>query len=182
MPTMTTIQINRAPVMTLWAVVVAERLGHPHDEALTLGRAVTGLNAYSKAKAIGLVRADEKEPAEAKANAKPSKRPDTVELLGRQVPVVKTKDGWRAVAKDAPLQPNAVERYLESKFKDALPIFRKAMEKLAASMPPKMLEHEAYGLYEKFRPEIPAGEAGWGKAGVLSVATIEVLARKTATN
>jgi hypothetical protein len=31
------IQINRAPVLTLWASVVAERLGFNHDEALSLG-------------------------------------------------------------------------------------------------------------------------------------------------
>ena len=29
------IKINRAPVLTLWAAVVAERLGFDHDEALT---------------------------------------------------------------------------------------------------------------------------------------------------
>jgi hypothetical protein len=33
------IRINRAPVLTLWAAVVAERLGFGHDTALTLGRA-----------------------------------------------------------------------------------------------------------------------------------------------
>jgi hypothetical protein len=32
------ISINRAPVLTLWAAIVAERLGFTHDEALTLGR------------------------------------------------------------------------------------------------------------------------------------------------
>ena len=37
------IKINRAPALTLWAAVVAERLGF--DEALTLGRAVAGLNS-----------------------------------------------------------------------------------------------------------------------------------------
>jgi hypothetical protein len=37
-------------------------------------------------------------------------------------------------------------------------------------------------LYELFGPEIPAGEAGWGKAGVLSIATIEALVSKTSTN
>ena len=42
------IMINRAPVLTLWAAVVAERLGFEYDEALTLGRAVAGLNAYPK--------------------------------------------------------------------------------------------------------------------------------------
>jgi hypothetical protein len=179
---MKTIEINRAPVMTLWAVVVAERLGRPHEEALTLGRAVTGLNAYSKAKAIGLISAAEKEPREEKARAKPAKRFDTVELLGRRVPIVKTKEGWRAVAKDAPLEPGAVERYLSSKFKESLPLFTAAMRKLAASRTPKNLELEAYSLYEKFRPEIPAGEAGWGKAGVLSIATIEALVSKAHSN
>jgi len=38
-----TISINRAPVLTLWAAVVAQRLGFNEDEALTLGRAMTGL-------------------------------------------------------------------------------------------------------------------------------------------
>jgi hypothetical protein len=41
--------------MTLWAAVVAQGLGHHHDEALTLGRAVAGLNAHSKAKRRGLI-------------------------------------------------------------------------------------------------------------------------------
>ena len=36
------LQVNRAPVLTLWAAVVAGRLGHPYDTALTLGRAVAG--------------------------------------------------------------------------------------------------------------------------------------------
>jgi hypothetical protein len=46
--------VNRAPVLTLWAAVVAEVLGFEHEEALTLGRAVTGLNAYSKGVSLGL--------------------------------------------------------------------------------------------------------------------------------
>ncbi len=32
------VMINRAPVLTLWAAVVAEVLGFEQDEALTLGR------------------------------------------------------------------------------------------------------------------------------------------------
>lgn len=41
------LQINRAPVLTLWVVVVAERLGYDESAALTLGKAVAGLNAQS---------------------------------------------------------------------------------------------------------------------------------------
>ena len=44
---MKTISINRAPVLTLWAAVVAQRLGFAEDEALTLGKAVAGLNAQA---------------------------------------------------------------------------------------------------------------------------------------
>ncbi len=41
----TTISINRAPVLTLWAAVVAQRLGFGWDESLSLGKALAGLNA-----------------------------------------------------------------------------------------------------------------------------------------
>ena len=52
-----TISINRAPVLTLWAAVVAERLGFEWEEALRLGRAVAGLNAYAKGVRLGLFSA-----------------------------------------------------------------------------------------------------------------------------
>ena len=45
--------VNRAPVLTLWAAVVAEHLGHPWDTALTLGRSVAGSAARVKARNIG---------------------------------------------------------------------------------------------------------------------------------
>lgn len=170
---MNELAINRAPVMTLWAVVVAERLGHPRALALTLGRAVAGLNAASKSNAIGRTRerdADDVQPA------KPAKAAKTVALLGRAVPVVKTREGLRAVASGEPLAPAAVEKYLSSKFGAALRPVREAMEALARSRAPAALAHEAYALYEAFRPEIPAGEAGWGAKGSLSLAAIKKLA------
>jgi hypothetical protein len=49
------VMVNRAPVLTLWGAVVAEVLGFEQDEALTLGRAVAGLNAYSKGASLGLL-------------------------------------------------------------------------------------------------------------------------------
>ena len=58
------IKINRAPVLTLWAAVVAKRLGYDEDTALTLGKAVAGLNAQSKGKKLGIYEEkseDEKE-------------------------------------------------------------------------------------------------------------------------
>jgi len=46
-PAIRKVTITRAPVLTLWAAVFAERLGFDHAEALTLGRAAAGLNAYA---------------------------------------------------------------------------------------------------------------------------------------
>jgi hypothetical protein len=40
-----TISINRAPVLTLWAAVVAQRLGCDEDESLSLAKAGAGLHA-----------------------------------------------------------------------------------------------------------------------------------------
>ncbi len=52
---------NRAPVLTLWAAVVAEVLGFDRDEALTLGRVLAGLNAYLKGVSLGLFQPTPKE-------------------------------------------------------------------------------------------------------------------------
>jgi hypothetical protein len=39
------IRVNRAPVLTLWATVVADRLGYPPEKALTRGRFIAGSSA-----------------------------------------------------------------------------------------------------------------------------------------
>ena len=170
-----TIKINRAPVMTLWATVVAERQGNPPDTALTLGRAVAGLNAQSKARRLGLV--EEKQP-EAEPQ-RPARKPKTVTVLGRAVPVAATKDGLRATSKDEPIKPETVKRYLASKFGEALPEARAAMEALALAYSPKELAGEAYALYEQFRPTVPEGQKGWGAAGSLDLTRIRRMARRS---
>jgi hypothetical protein len=56
-PNNLSILINRAPVLTLWAATVAERLGFARDEALSLGKAVAGLTAQSKGRRLGIYKA-----------------------------------------------------------------------------------------------------------------------------
>jgi hypothetical protein len=51
------------------------------------------------------------------------------------------------------------------------------MEQVAASYPPGELARIAFRLYERFRPEVPADEAGWGKACILALARIARCAR-----
>ena len=54
------IEVNRAPVLTLWAAVVAERLGEPADTALTPGKAVAGSQSAARGKARNIGREERK--------------------------------------------------------------------------------------------------------------------------
>ena len=176
---MDTVTINRAPVLTLWAAVVAERLGFDRDEALTLGKAVAGLTAQSKGQRLGIFTPSPE--AVRRQRAEMAKRAGvfSVALLGRAVPVLHTDEGLRAAGKDQkPVTPESVEKYLTSKFGEALPTVRRAMEKLANSRTPETLAEEGFRLYEAFRPGVPAGESGWGAKGTLSIARIVALAEK----
>jgi hypothetical protein len=174
-PTRATLQINRAPVLTLWAAVVAERLGFTWEEALTLGRAVAGLNAYAKGQALGLFTPTPPE-VQAQRQAQRGPQPLHVALLHRAVPVTHTDAGLRALSKGKPLEPASVQRYLQQKFGDALDAASAAMQQLAASLSPAALATEAYQLYEHFRPAIPAGTRGWGATGTLHLEAIRQLA------
>ena len=125
------ITINRAAVLTLWASIVAERLGHGKQEALTLGRAVAGLNAQSKGRRLGIyAEKTEEEKQKEKKQAQASGLP-TVALLGRSVPVVKTPQGLRAAIQGEAIDPESVETYLRQKFGDHLGEARAALEHLA---------------------------------------------------
>lgn len=165
------LRINRAPVLTLWASVVAERRGAPHDAALTLGQAVAGLSAYSKGVRLGILKPSEKPPA---LPASVRKVHDVV-LLGRRIHAAETTEGMRAIAKGQVANPASVERYLASKFGDALGPVRAAMQRLASSFSPDELKARGFYLYEQFRPEVPEGEGGWGAQGVLDVERIRAL-------
>jgi hypothetical protein len=176
------IKINRAPVMTLWAAVVAERLGYDHDTALTLGRAVAGLNAYSKGKSLGIFEEPDKEQEKAKTQQERGEE-QRFELLGRAVPAVATPQGLRAVSDGKPISPQSVERYLAGKFKDRLDDVRSAMSELAGSLSQDELRRRAYELYEAFRPAIPGGSRGWGANGELNLGAIRGMAgRRTHTS
>jgi hypothetical protein len=170
------VQINRAPVLTLWATVVAERLGYDQEAALTLGKAVAGLNAQSKGRRLGIFE----EPTDPHAAREPSGRqpdePFLVTVLGRAVPSLSTEEGVRATLKGQPIDPKRVRRYLTQKFGTALGNVRAAMEDLAKAYPPDQLAAQAYALYERFRPDVPEGKTGWGAAGQLDLDSIRSLA------
>ena len=169
------ISINRAPVLTLWAAVVAEAQGYDRATSLALGKAVAGLNAQAKGRNLGVFGP----PKARDQTGRPVKaglgEDAWVSCCGRNVPVRRTAEGIRAVKGEDPIDPASVERYLERSFGEQLGAVRLAMEELAARAGKAALEREAYGLYEKFRPAVPAGRAGWGARGELDLGLLRSL-------
>lgn len=175
---MKTISINRAPVLTLWTAVVAERLGFREDEALTLGKALAGLNAQSKGRRLGIFKPHEEKPHQAREKERGEEF--WIEICGRPVPATNTDEGIRAVQGAQVIEPDGVRRYLESKFGDDLDAARSAMKQLARAFRPGQLAQSAFPLYEQFRPRIPSGTRGWGAKGDLDLSLILQLAKKQA--
>jgi hypothetical protein len=174
------IKINRAPVLTLWASVVAERLGYKPAEALGLAKELAGLNAQSKGQRLGIFTPAEKNSDTDAEPARNKKAQETsyVELMGRSLAVVNTPEGLRAIAGGEPVTPESVERYLRGKFGENLPEVRAAMEELSRAFTPEVLALRAFSLYEQFRPKIPEGVTGWGAAGELDLDTLHHLATR----
>jgi len=147
------VRVNRAPVMTLWAAVVAERLGFDEDEALTIGQAVAGLNAYAKGVRLGIYTPEPESLKEQRKKLEP-KNVLQVDVLHRAVPVVRTEQGLRALHEG-----------------------KAAREELAGSLSHEDLVHRAYELYEQFRPSVPPGVRGWGATGDLDLEKVRALGR-----
>ena len=99
------ILINRAPVLTLWATIVAERLRFDKNEALSLVKAVAGLTAQSKGRRLGIYNTVPQEVK--KARARKLGEEFLIEICGRPVPAIKTTEGVRAVTKISPSKRRA---------------------------------------------------------------------------
>lgn len=167
-----TVLVNRAPVLTLWGAVVAERLGYDRDEALTLGKALAGLNAASKGRRLGLY----KPAAESETKPRAPGREVRVALCGREIPARRTKEGVRAVSGPSAIEPAQVQGYLERSFGESLRAVRDAMARLARAYEPDDLAPAAFSLYERFRPQVAAGTRGWGQKGNLDLELVRSLA------
>ncbi|WP_426954357.1 hypothetical protein [Muricoccus radiodurans] len=171
-----TIKVNRAPVLTLWAAVVAERQGYPPETALSLASAVAGTAARAKARRLGLV--EEGNAAEERVDAASASAGNKALLLGRRIPLTRD-DGGAVLAEGggmpAPAPP--VLAYVTKAFGKRLSEVRKAMEALADRYEPDELNRVGFRLYKEFRPEVPADVQGWGAKGLLDLEKIRAAGR-----
>jgi len=174
---MAEIKVNRAPFLTLWASVVARRLGYDEDEALTLGRAVAGLTAQSKGRRLGIYTQSPDEAREKIKARRDEIGAETISLMNRTIPCLRTPDGLRALSKASPVDPESVRAYLAGRFKEDLAFIESKLAELAATYEPEELDQVAMDVYVKLRPNVPVGREGWGKAGLFETDRVDALIR-----
>ncbi|EFN57989.1 hypothetical protein CHLNCDRAFT_142148 [Chlorella variabilis] len=165
---------NRAPVLTLWAAVVAQREGYSWEEGLTFGRYIAGVLAHSKGKALGLYEDREvsEEEREDRRRREEEAGVERVRVFGMKCPALLVDGQRRAVHESQAIEPSSVQaslrRSLGVRFQDT----KAAMEELAGAIPAARIPRVAYKLYEQFRPEWK----GWGVKSQLDLQTIRGLA------
>jgi hypothetical protein len=155
-----TISINRAPVLTLWAAMVAQRLGFDEDEALTLGKALAGLNAQAKGRRLGIFKPHEEKPTKARKRERGEEF--FVENCGRQALRSSSQKAcgsiWRA--------------------RSAMTLVQFGQR--CRSLPMRSSQRNwRTGHLECTSDPVrnPAGVKGWGAKGDLDLALIEELAK-----
>ncbi|OCH94137.1 hypothetical protein OBBRIDRAFT_198789 [Obba rivulosa] len=165
--------VNRAPIMTAWAFIVAERLGFQREEALSIASVYTEMNAITKGISLGKYEENRGKGMEAsKGGSQPY-----VDLMGRRIPLYQTASSqWRALSKGAPVAPSEAFSYITRALRQTAPHILGALRLLAASYPPGELDKAGYSLYADFRPNAE----GWGQRSEVRCATILDLRKKGA--
>lgn len=179
----TKIHINRAPVITLWVPVVAERQGFKFEEGLSFGKAIAGMYAHAKGKRIGVIddAGDTREKRETRQRIKEDL--EQVEVFGTKLSTKRTPEG-HVLAVDPsgkPIAPAPVLAYLKRAFGSNFGAVKGAMEALAQAYSKEDIGRMGYNLYEKFRPAVPEGGRGWGAKGLLDLSHLAQLTQDVTT-
>jgi len=169
------ILVNRSPVLTLWATVVAQKI-YPElslTEALTFGSATAARTARSKGTKLGIYSKEKDEArAEAFSSDKDATEEKTYSLLGFHIDALQTPEGIRALANGGQIQnPQKTWSHLKKRFGDGLGYILQEMH-CAADAAGVHLKSSAYDYYVHIRPDIPQGTKGWGAHGVLETSKL----------
>ncbi|KAF4602044.1 hypothetical protein EYR40_005245 [Pleurotus pulmonarius] len=165
--------VNRAPVMSAWATVVAERMGFNREEALSIASVYTEMNAISKGVALGIFDKSRANDASASRNGSQP----YVDFIGRRS-LYETQNGqWRAILNGSPASPGTAFGYISRSFKHLTPFVLGSLQLLAQSYSQKEINEKAWGLYAEFRPTVD----GWGQRSVMKCADILALRKPADT-
>ncbi|KAF9055396.1 hypothetical protein BDZ89DRAFT_1055989 [Hymenopellis radicata] len=165
--------INRAPIMTAWSMIVAERQGFKREEALSIASAYTEMNALAKGVSLGIYKDGKQKGIEAnRGGTQPY-----VELMGRRALYQVQSNQWRALVNGTPAQPSVAFSYISRSLRQTTPYIIGAMRLLAESFAPAELNQKGWELYAEFRPVV----SGWGERAEVKCDSILDLRKKGET-
>jgi hypothetical protein len=168
------ILVNRAPFLTLWASIVAGRLGYDADEALVLGRAVAGQTAASKGKRLGILEERSAEDRRELETRREVLGAEAIHFMTRTTPCLRTPQGLRAwprphrstrTASAATSNRKSRMRFRSSD-RDSLRLHGPIRRRNSKRMPWTSTCDASRGC---------RGKAGWGQRGCLDVEAIDRL-------
>ncbi|GAC93557.1 hypothetical protein PHSY_001122 [Pseudozyma hubeiensis SY62] len=171
--------VNRAPVMTVWATILLEKLNFSRPEALSLAHCYVNYTSTMRGISLGIIPAAEKERT---VHIVGPNQPH-FELMGVKIPVMQMQDGsYRGISAGDVVGPEKAFNYMRRSMAQTLSSVVGALILLADSfMEPietkeedgdgeavqygaEFLNSRGYDLYAEFRPST-SGE--WGKKGRL---------------
>ncbi|KAF7292392.1 Glutamine synthetase [Mycena chlorophos] len=156
--------VNRAPLLTAWATLVAERVGFQREEALSIASVFTELNAISKGIAIGKY----KKSAAAGMEASPKGTQPYVDLMGRRPLYQNQNSQWRGLSGGKAVQPSTAFSYISRALRQTTPHVIGAMKLLLETYTIQEINAKGWGLYADFRPDVN----GWGDRAEVRCSTI----------
>jgi hypothetical protein len=93
---------------------------------------------------------------------------------------LKTKDGLVYMGGEPKPKPGTEEmlkRKFGARYEDVRGCFEEGLRSWVGEE--DELTREAFGMYERFRPTVKAGERGWGRKGELSLDTVREVVMKS---
>ncbi|TPX10051.1 uncharacterized protein E0L32_001248 [Thyridium curvatum] len=173
------ILINRSPVLELWGACVASFL-HPDmswNACINIGSSIATLTAIAKGRSIGkIAEPDPDKQAERKKKGKGDEGLPIIRVMG--FPMTMKGDavvfkGKERTAREA----NLVRKFGEENLGKVKTTMGKALESWRGDE--GELDKSAFHMYERFRPQVPKGQQGWGRKGELHLSKIEGAVRKS---
>lgn len=170
------ILINRAPVLELWSSCVTHLLypSLPWETCLSVGGAIATVTAIAKGRSIGTMEKPDPGAAAERRKKQQEKAAkgglDEIEVMSFKFSV---KDG-QAVVSGKPKKGNEAalkKKFGDEEFERVKNVMEEALDEWKGKE--RELDHEAFKMYEEFRPNIPPGQKGWGRKGELNLQTVK---------
>ncbi|KAJ4364123.1 hypothetical protein N0V83_009578 [Neocucurbitaria cava] len=170
--------INRAPVLHLWSACVRHVLypDLPWPTCLSAGAAISAICAVAKGRSIGTIPEKEKDvdsssSKEKKKRQDAKEQKDDLESIDVMQFHLRLKDGLALVSsadkKGKPGNEDVLRKKFggegEGEYERVKGCFEEVLGKWEGE---EELGKRAFGLYEGFRPDVRAGQKGWGGRGV----------------